>query len=190
MEKAEKSSMESQRAMGAIASSAASISARKADKARQLLDPVEAAAASASAAEENVTFASCQRKAVQAEEDDAADCRVEVAQAKLAAAIADWTEFRAYLNKLPDKGVQRQIEGLPTATESRIAIDLSTVLGYLRNQILFHRQRNPLLLSVPIAVATPNAIVRTCSSAVRQPRARPWSAMSRKSNSSGSTTPV
>eukprot|EP00965_Chrysotila_dentata_P097834 3234701-Pleurochrysis_carterae.AAC.2 len=37
------------------------------------------------------------------------------------------------------------------------AIDFSAVLGFLRNQILFYRRRNPVLLFVPTAVATPGA---------------------------------
>eukprot|EP00965_Chrysotila_dentata_P103280 3409031-Pleurochrysis_carterae.AAC.1 len=40
---------------------------------------------------------------------------------------------------------------------SQRAIDLSPVLGFLHNQILFYRQRNPLSSSVPTAVATPRA---------------------------------
>eukprot|EP00965_Chrysotila_dentata_P042372 1405480-Pleurochrysis_carterae.AAC.1 len=40
---------------------------------------------------------------------------------------------------------------------SQRAIDFSAVLGFLRNQILFYRQRNPQSLSVPTAVATPDA---------------------------------
>eukprot|EP00965_Chrysotila_dentata_P210433 6185874-Pleurochrysis_carterae.AAC.1 len=74
---------------------------------------------------------------------------------------------------------------------SQRAVDSSAVLGFvLCNQILFYRQRNPTPFSVPTAVEPPGASAYTCSSAVRQPRARPWSAMSRKSNSSGSTNPV
>eukprot|EP00965_Chrysotila_dentata_P029573 983202-Pleurochrysis_carterae.AAC.1 len=40
---------------------------------------------------------------------------------------------------------------------SQRAIDLSVVLGFLRNQIFFYRRRNPLSLLVPTAVATPGA---------------------------------
>eukprot|EP00965_Chrysotila_dentata_P156523 5172216-Pleurochrysis_carterae.AAC.1 len=40
---------------------------------------------------------------------------------------------------------------------SQRAIDSSPVLEFLRNQILFYRQRNPISLSVPTAVATPGA---------------------------------
>eukprot|EP00965_Chrysotila_dentata_P206070 6183340-Pleurochrysis_carterae.AAC.1 len=40
---------------------------------------------------------------------------------------------------------------------SQRATDFSAVLGFLRNQILFYRQRNPLSLSVPTAIDTPGA---------------------------------
>eukprot|EP00965_Chrysotila_dentata_P090275 2978649-Pleurochrysis_carterae.AAC.1 len=40
---------------------------------------------------------------------------------------------------------------------SQRAIDLSVVLGLLRNQIFFYRRRNNLSLLVPTAVATPGA---------------------------------
>eukprot|EP00965_Chrysotila_dentata_P203702 6181896-Pleurochrysis_carterae.AAC.1 len=40
---------------------------------------------------------------------------------------------------------------------SQRAIDLSAVLGFLRNQILFYRQHNPVSLFVPTAVATTGA---------------------------------
>eukprot|EP00965_Chrysotila_dentata_P186791 6167523-Pleurochrysis_carterae.AAC.1 len=40
---------------------------------------------------------------------------------------------------------------------SQRAIDLSAVFGFLRNQILFYWRRDPVLLFVPTAVATPGA---------------------------------
>eukprot|EP00965_Chrysotila_dentata_P105070 3470723-Pleurochrysis_carterae.AAC.1 len=72
---------------------------------------------------------------------------------------------------------------------SQRAIDLSAVLGFLRNQILFY-QRNPLSLFV-LPLSPHLVLVRMRRVfAVRQPQARPSSAMSRKSNHSGSTAPV
>eukprot|EP00965_Chrysotila_dentata_P041727 1383876-Pleurochrysis_carterae.AAC.1 len=40
---------------------------------------------------------------------------------------------------------------------SQRAIDLSAVLGFLRNQIFLYRRRNPLLPLVPTAAVTPGA---------------------------------
>eukprot|EP00965_Chrysotila_dentata_P154304 5099702-Pleurochrysis_carterae.AAC.1 len=38
---------------------------------------------------------------------------------------------------------------------SQHAIDSSAVLGFVRNQMYFYRQRNPVSLAVPTAVTSP-----------------------------------
>eukprot|EP00965_Chrysotila_dentata_P148646 4908496-Pleurochrysis_carterae.AAC.1 len=43
---------------------------------------------------------------------------------------------------------------------SQNAIDSSAVLGFVRNQIYFYRQRNPVSLTVPTAVDTRRKPVR------------------------------
>eukprot|EP00965_Chrysotila_dentata_P141812 4687281-Pleurochrysis_carterae.AAC.4 len=64
----------------------------------------------------------------------------------------------AYFHWNPAKTLVSSIEVQLTALQgdmSHRAIDLSAVLGFVRNQMYLHRQRNPVSLAVPTALASP-----------------------------------
>eukprot|EP00965_Chrysotila_dentata_P123164 4071372-Pleurochrysis_carterae.AAC.1 len=65
---------------------------------------------------------------------------------------------RAYFHSNPATTFISSVEVQITAMQgemSQPALDPSAVLDFLRNQMYFYRQRNPVSLSVPAAVATP-----------------------------------
>eukprot|EP00965_Chrysotila_dentata_P062090 2056932-Pleurochrysis_carterae.AAC.1 len=65
---------------------------------------------------------------------------------------------RAYFHWNPVITFVSSIEVQLTALQgdmSQHAIDSSAVLGFVRNQMYFYRQRNPVSLAVPTAIASP-----------------------------------